>query len=117
LEGQIIVIGGLISDTKTANTSGIPFLSKMPVFGGLFGKIESDNSKTETILVMTPHIISDANQSRTVTDEFRQKVRGIHDYIERREKGEAPPLKEPEPNVPPPPTVQPPQQQPQGHEK
>jgi len=117
LEGQIIVIGGLISDTKSANTSGIPGLSKIPVFGGLFGKVESENSKTETILIMTPHIISDANQSRTVTDEFRQKVRGIHDYIERRERGEAPPLKEPEPNVPPPPTVQPPQQQPQGHEK
>ncbi|MCJ7640518.1 MAG: type II secretion system secretin GspD [Desulfobacterales bacterium] len=117
LEGQIIVIGGLISDTKTANTSGIPFLSKMPVVGALFGRIESENSKTETILIMTPHIISDANQSRTVTDEFRQRVRGIHDYIERRERGEAPPLKEPVPNIPLPPTVQPPQQSPQGHEK
>ena len=117
LEGQIIVIGGLISDTKTANTSGIPFLSKMPVVGALFGRIESENSKTETILIMTPHIISDANQSRTVTDEFRQRVRGIHDYIERRERGEAPPLKEPVPNIPPPPTVQPPQQNPQGYEK
>jgi hypothetical protein len=63
---------------------------------------------------MTPHIITDADQSRAVTQEFRQKVRGIQDEIERRERGEAPPPKEPVPVAPPPkapPPKTPPQQE------
>ena len=102
LEGQIIVIGGLIGDTKTANKSGVPYLNKVPVFGGLFGTQNSKSMKTETIIVMTPHIITDAMQSRTVTQEFRQKVRGIQEEIQRRETGAAPPPKAPSPSAPPP---------------
>jgi general secretion pathway protein D len=109
MESQIIVIGGLIGDTKKANTSGIPFLSNLPVVGALFGRQDSGSTKTETILVMVPHIITDANQSRAVTQEFRQKVRGIADEIERRERGQAPPLQAPVPTMPPP--KAPPQQQ------
>jgi general secretion pathway protein D len=101
LEGQIIVIGGLIGDTKTATKTGVPYLSRIPVVGGLFGTQQSKSQKTETIIVMTPHIITDAVQSRTVTQEFREKVRGIQEEIRRREAGEAPPPKPPSPSVPP----------------
>jgi general secretion pathway protein D len=102
MEGQVIVIGGLIGDTKTATKTGVPYLSRVPVFGGLFGTQQSKSMKTETIIVMTPHIITDASQSRTVTQEFRQKVRGIQEEIRRREAGEAPPPpKPPSPTAPP----------------
>jgi general secretion pathway protein D len=87
LEGQIIVIGGLIEDRKGTNKSGVPFLSRIPILGGLFGVQSYDTGKVELLLVMTPHIITDANQSRSVTEEFRQKVRGLQGEIERREKG------------------------------
>ena len=117
MEGQMIVIGGLIGDRRETNQSGVPFLSRIPVFGALFGTQTSKSNKTETILVMTPHIITDANQSRAVTEEFRQKVRGIHEEIERREKGQAPPPKATSPSVPPPsmlsPSVPPPNAPPQ----
>ena len=86
LEGQMIVIGGLIEDSKNVTKSGIPFLSKIPVMGGLFGSQGWTKNKTELILLMTPHIISDANQSRAVTEEFRQKVRGLQSEIDRRQK-------------------------------
>ena len=45
LEGQMIVIGGLIGDSKTVNKSGIPFLSKIPLLGGLFGTQQYVDSK------------------------------------------------------------------------
>ena len=87
LEGQMIVIGGLIEESKTVNKAGIPFLSKIPVVGALFGHHDLANTKTELVLLMTPHIISDANQSRAVTEEFRQKVWGLQAEIEKRRKG------------------------------
>ena len=90
LQGQMIVIGGLISDTKDNTKSGIPYLSKIPILGALFGVHENIVNKQETILLLTPHIITDANQSRTVTNEFRSKVRGIQTEINRIERENAP---------------------------
>jgi general secretion pathway protein D len=90
LQGQMIVIGGLISDTKDNTKSGIPYLSKIPVLGALFGVHSNIVNKQETILLLTPHIITDANQSRTVTDEFRSRVRGIQTEINRIERENAP---------------------------
>jgi len=90
LQGQMIVIGGLISDTKDNEKSGIPYLSKIPVLGALFGVHANIINKEETILLLTPHIITDASQSRTVTDEFRSRVRGIQTEINRIERENAP---------------------------
>jgi general secretion pathway protein D len=86
LEGQLIVIGGLISDTKDTSNTGIPVINKVPLIGALFGVHRQTKEKTETLLLMTPHIITDASQSRAVTEEFRKKVRGIQREIERRER-------------------------------
>jgi len=90
LQGQMIVIGGLISDTKDNTKTGIPYLSKIPVLGALFGVHQNVVNKEETIMLLTPHIITDASQSRTVTDEFRARVRGIQTEINRIERENAP---------------------------
>jgi len=82
----MIVIGGLISDTKNVGKRGVPFLSKIPVIGGLFGTQSYINVKTETILLMTPHTISDQTKARTVTDEFQNKLKTIRKELEERDK-------------------------------
>jgi len=85
-EGQMIVIGGLISDSKNVGKRGVPFLSKIPVIGGLFGTQSYINAKSETILLMTPHIISDQTKAKTVTDEFQNKLKMIRKELEERDK-------------------------------
>jgi general secretion pathway protein D len=83
LESQTIVIGGLIEDTKDVKKSGIPLLSKIPILGGLFGAQEYTFSKTELVLLMTPHIITDHIQSKSVTEEFKEKVEGLKKDLEK----------------------------------
>jgi len=85
-EGQAIVIGGLIQDSKNVNKSGIPLLSRIPLLGALFGTQQYVTGKTELILLMTPHIITDQFQSDTVTREFREKIEGIKKELEKKEK-------------------------------
>jgi general secretion pathway protein D len=85
-EGQAIVIGGLIQDSKNVTKSGIPLLSRIPLLGALFGQHEYITGKTELILLMTPHIITDQLQSDTVTREFKEKVEGIRKELEKKEK-------------------------------
>jgi general secretion pathway protein D len=86
LEGQTIVIGGLIEDSKSAKKSGIPLLSKIPLLGSLFGTQEYEKNKKELILLMTPHIITDHTRSRAVTEEFKEKLEGIKKTLENFEK-------------------------------
>jgi general secretion pathway protein D len=88
LESQMIVIGGLIEDSKNVRKTGIPLLSRIPILGGLFGTQEYTIGKTELILLMTPHIITDHTQSNAVTREFREKVEGIKKELEKKEKTE-----------------------------
>jgi general secretion pathway protein D len=85
-EGQTIVIGGLIEESKEKIAKGIPLLSKIPLLGSLFGFQEYDKKTTELILLMTPHIISNLTQSNEVTQEFREKVEGIKKELEKKEK-------------------------------
>ena len=85
-EGQTIVIGGLIDDSKSDGSSGVPFLSKIPVLGALFGYQTKSVNATETILMMTPHVITDLHESNQVTQEFREKVQGIKKALEMKEK-------------------------------
>jgi general secretion pathway protein D len=83
LQGQMIIIGGLIEDSKTRNKSGVPLLHKIPILGALFGTQTYSNDKTELLLLMIPHIITDHIQSKTVTDEFRDKVEGLKKELEK----------------------------------
>ena len=86
--GQTIVIGGLIDETKGASSSGVPFLSKIPILGALFGYKTKTVGTKETILLMTPHVITDLQESNQVTQEFREKVQALKKELEMKEKKE-----------------------------
>jgi len=88
MEGQTIVIGGLIDETKGASSSGVPFLSKIPILGALFGYKTKTVGTKETILLMTPHVITDLQESNQVTQEFREKVQTLKKELEMKEKRE-----------------------------
>ena len=85
-EGQTIVIGGLLDDTKNVKKSGVPFLSKIPLLGALFGYHQYEDRGSETILMLTPHVITDLVESNRVTQEFREKVGTIKKELESIEK-------------------------------
>jgi len=79
-------MGGLIRKTKDVGSQGVPYLSKIPVIGFFFGKNTNSYQRRELILLLTPHIITDETQSKTVTEEFREKVEGIKRELEKRKK-------------------------------
>ena len=86
MEGQTIILGGLISEQKEKVTSGIPLLSKIPIIGGLFGFQTYTTTRDELILLMTPHIISNQSTSDAVTREFKEKVESMKKQLEEKEE-------------------------------
>jgi general secretion pathway protein D len=85
-DGQTIAIGGLIRKTKDDSSQGVPFLNKIPVIGFFFGKNTRRNDRRELILLLTPRIITDEIQSKTVTEEFREKIEGLKKDFEKTRK-------------------------------
>ncbi len=85
-EGQMIAIGGLIRNLKGDSNQSVPFLGKIPLLGFLFGKNKRTDERRELIILLTPHIITDENQSKTVTDEFREKIEGLKKNFEKGKK-------------------------------
>ena len=57
-DGVTIVMGGLMKDEKTKNVYKIPLLGEIPFLGAFFRRTEEENTKTELVIFLTPHIIS-----------------------------------------------------------
>jgi general secretion pathway protein D len=86
VEGQMIIIGGIIEQSKKRTISGIPFLSRIPIIGSLFGTHDLKDKKTELVLMMVPHLIADQIQSNEVTRQFREKLEEIKKELKKKEK-------------------------------
>jgi general secretion pathway protein D len=78
----------LIRKEKSNSNQGVPFLARIPLLGYLFGKNQRKDERRELILLLTPHIITDEIQSKTVTEEFRDKIQGLRNEYEKGMKKE-----------------------------
>jgi len=81
-DGQTLVIGGLISETTNRSHGGVPFLSDIPLLGYLFGKTINSDDRTELLIMVTPHIVTGSEESKAITEEYRDRVRLIRERIE-----------------------------------
>jgi general secretion pathway protein D len=71
--GQTVVIGGLMQDSKADTVSKIPFLGDIPMLGYLFRRTIKSNARTELIIFLTPHIIQAPTEVAAVTESERTK--------------------------------------------
>ena len=72
LDGQTIVIGGLMQDRKTKTISKVPFLGDLPVVGIFFQRTEDSVNKTELLIFLTPHVAKMPDQLQDMSkDELR----------------------------------------------
>ncbi|QWN00774.1 type II secretion system protein GspD [Xanthomonas sp. MLO165] len=75
--GDTMMLAGLIDDSTTDGSSGVPFLSKLPVVGALFGSKTRDNNRREVIVLITPSIVRNPQEARNLTDEYGQRFRAM----------------------------------------
>ncbi len=58
-DGETIVLGGVVKETKRKGNAGFPFLRKIPVLNLLFASNEKATSKVELMVFVTPRIVGD----------------------------------------------------------
>lgn len=61
-DGETQILAGLINDSESHSSAGLPYLSEMPLLGRLFGLTSSEKKKTEIVLLVTPHIVRNLMQ-------------------------------------------------------
>ncbi len=77
-DGQVIALGGLIRDTRTKGKNGIPYLSRIPIVGGLlFGTTSDSDVRTELLVLLKPRVIRSPDDAQAVTDELRAKIKTV----------------------------------------
>ena len=54
-----LILGGLIKESEFETRNKIPWLGDIPFLGGLFGRKNSQQIRSEIIIVLTPHILSE----------------------------------------------------------
>jgi len=93
--GQTIAIGGIIRESLDYNTNKVPGLGDIPGLGLLFSEIKNTKKKTETVILLTPHVIMHPAQAEAVSREFmrrksshEQSTQGKENILES-ETGEA----------------------------
>ncbi|HUT84049.1 MAG TPA: type II secretion system secretin GspD [Thermodesulfobacteriota bacterium] len=85
--GSTIVIGGLIQEQKERSMSGIPFFSKIPLLNYFFSYTKDKVTKTELVILITPHTIRSLEEADLITKEFKDKIEGLKKMIGTGIKG------------------------------
>ncbi len=86
-DGHTLVIGGLIKERKDKSRAGIPFLSKIPLLGYLFGTTTEKEDRTELLVMVTPHVVRSTEEADNLTKDFQNRIKTIKKLTEKL-KGE-----------------------------
>jgi len=75
--GQTVFLGGLISEQSSQGRTGVPYLSRIPGIGRLFGSHTDSTFRSETIVMITPTVIENTADLKAVSDDIRQEFMNV----------------------------------------
>ena len=71
--GQTVFIGGLISEQASTGRSGVPYLSRVPFIGPLFGARSKANVRSETLVMITPTVVETSADLQRISEEMEEE--------------------------------------------
>ncbi|MGB0680988.1 MAG: pilus assembly protein N-terminal domain-containing protein, partial [Polyangiales bacterium] len=87
--GQALMLGGLDAELETRNKTGLPWLSQIPILGGLFGSGAKRKSATKNMVVIVPTVIDPVLGDRR--DLIREALALYEDFSgDTRKAGDLP---------------------------
>jgi general secretion pathway protein D len=71
--GQTVFLGGLISEQDSQGRTGVPFLSRVPFIGPLFGSKTKATFRSETLVMITPTVVESAVDLKEISEEMEKE--------------------------------------------
>jgi general secretion pathway protein D len=73
-DGQTIGVAGLIKDQDQEENSGIPWLKDIPVLSTLASTQNNSRTRTELLVLITPHVVNDQRSAWALTEDMRNQL-------------------------------------------
>ena len=81
-DGESVLIGGLIKNSNSLSRTGVPGLGDIPVFGALFANKDEQVHSSETVVLITPHIVRQPVGSVSTAERDRvHKLERVFDGV------------------------------------
>lgn len=76
--GQMVVLGGLISEQMDQSKSNVPVINKIPYLGDVLGgKTDAGRSRTELVVFLRPSVIRDAADASNLAEAVRAGMQSL----------------------------------------
>jgi general secretion pathway protein D len=82
--GSTVVIGGLIRDDKVEVVKKVPLIGDIPYLGWLFKWKRDQIQKTNLLIFLKPHIVSNQQELDKLTEEKKQQMDSATEKYEQR---------------------------------
>jgi general secretion pathway protein D len=73
--GETIPLTGFIRENDNYGRNRVPLLGSIPVAGLLFGNTTKSTSRSELIVLITPHVITTIDERATAAEELKAKLK------------------------------------------
>ena len=80
-DGGSLLMGGLISDSRSDGQTGVPGLAKLPGLGRLFRVDSGQRDATELVLMVIPYVIADHAEGQNLTERIKAALE-LHEPFE-----------------------------------
>lgn len=77
--GQVVVIGGLMQDGMKNEDASVPFLSELPLIGGLFKHVRKVKVKSELVILLKPIVVENNDQWVDSIHSSEKRINSIYD--------------------------------------
>ena len=91
-DGQIIVLGGLISDDVQGTKQAVPVLGSVPVLGALFRYDTRRRDKVNLMIFLRPVVLRDPTTTASLTNNRYDVLRGIQGTVQLPNQFPLPPM-------------------------
>lgn len=75
--GQLVVLGGLISERRDKSKTGVPVINQVPILGDLLGSTDNTSRRTELIVFIGPKVIRNSHEASLVAEALRGQLQSM----------------------------------------
>ena len=87
-DGEVLVLGGIMGDSTSSSTNGVPFLSKIPLLGWLFKSKNHSEGKNVFMVFICPKVLDNVHEQEDVQAYTRNKIEEAQAYLRMMEEAE-----------------------------
>ncbi len=84
--GQMVVLGGLVTERTNKFANRVPILEHIPIAGELVGKTDDSGRRTELVVFIQPQVIRDASDATRIAEELRERIGSLAPDDRRRRR-------------------------------